>query len=208
MTETNTEVTLSLMDRLTDEHRALVDAHIYSVHPSKEGSYPVLRWAAGPNLGQLAPGTGQAVGVPDGAAVGKATGWKNSKPYRQLLEKYISADLDEKKRGSLGWLLSQGMVAVEGGDVTKEVTCPECDHKFSTTMWKKPDANALKLLLEAVIGRADVTKDLNVNSEHIYRIIDERKDMRDLVVYEVSPAEREEREAIDVEWREISAGTK
>ena len=196
------EITLSLLEQLSEEHRALVEQGVYSAHPGK--TYPMLRWAAGPRFGQLAPGTGVAPNAIDAPTMSRASAHKRTSAYRELLEKYLPADLDDKKRGSLGWILSQGLTALEGGDVVRAVQCPECNHEFSATMWKKPDTNALKVLMEALIGRPDVTKDLNINSEHIYRMIDERRDARDLIVYDVSPTERAEREVVDAEWRELS----
>lgn len=197
-----TDLTLTLVDKLTPEHKTLVEKGVYTVHEGKD--YPVLRWAGGSQFGQLAPGTGQPPGAADIGLVSQRTAYKRTTAYRELLEKYLPADLDDTKRGSLGWILSQGLTALEGGDVTKDVTCPSCQHQFKAKMWKRPDSNALKILTEALIGRADVQKDLNINSEHVYRIIDERRDMRDLVVFDVSPSERTEREAVDAEWRELS----
>lgn len=178
----------------------MVEKGFYSVHEGQD--YPVLRWAAGPRIGQLAPGTGLLPNHNDIAQISKDTGVKRTTQYRELLQKYLPADLDDTKKGSLGWILKQGLTALEGGDKNIDVVCPECDHKFQVVAWKRPDSNALKILLEALVGRADVTKDLNINTESIYRIIDERRDKRDIVVYEVDPQERERREAVDAEWRE------
>lgn len=194
------EVAVSLTDLLTDEHRALVERGIYTIHPG--AAYPVLRWAAGPNLGAYAPGSGIPVNHNDIGQIGRQTAYKRTAEYQELMRKYLPADLDDTKKGTLGWILKQGMEAIEGATVSKKVTCNQCGHEQNVGMYRRPDGNVLVKIVELLVGRAAEQRDVNINSEAMYHIIDERRAMRDLVVYEVSPTEREEREVLAGEWKD------
>lgn len=189
----------ALLNQLTDEHRQLVETGVYNVFPGKD--YPVLRWATGPLVGKLATGTGITPNHNDSAAVGRASAFKQTAEYKTLLTRYLPADLDDTKRGSLGWILKNALNGLEGGDMMIDVECPHCGEEFRHKAWKKPDPQMAKLLVEALIGKAGETKDVNINSENIYRLMDERRDLRSLQVFEIDPHEREKREAIDAEWR-------
>lgn len=189
------------LDALSPEHRSLVDAGIYSATPG-EGGLPVLRWAVGPQIGQFVKGGGRPPGSPDIAEISRRTAYKRTDEYRALVQKYLPADIESGKRGSLGWLLDQGLVAIEGGDVPREIHCPECGHEWTQSFYKKPDSLALKLILELLVGRATEMKEVNVSTEQLLRVVDERRDARDIVVFAVDPTERARREALSSDWED------
>lgn len=195
------EITLSLIDQLNDHDRDAVERGIYTVHPG--ANYPVLRYAAGPNLGAYAPGTGIPVNHNDMKEISRRTAYKRTSEYQELMRKYLPADLDDEKKGTLGWILKQGMEAIEGSNISKTVACNQCGHEQRVSMYRRPDGNVLIKVLELLVGRAAEQKDININSESMYRLIDERRDLKDLTVYEVSPTERAAREEVAGEWREL-----
>jgi hypothetical protein len=191
---------MELVAKLTPEDQARWQAGEINVFPGKD--YPVVRNAPGqPNAGKLVPGTGVPPAVPS-AENGTRGGYKKTNAYKELLQKYLPADIESGKRGSLGWILEQAMTAMEGGDVDKEFICDSCGERNHVTVWKRPDTNAIKLVMETLIGRAAEQKDININSEQIYRLIDERSQVKDLTVFTVDPHEREARDAAAAEWIE------
>lgn len=166
----------------------------------------MLRWAHGRERGRIAPGSGVVVNQADPAINGRKGAWKNTDEYQALLRKVIPAEEDPNKRGTFAWLVTQGLNAAEGGDVKMAFTCPECEHDFTQVVWKRPDANAIIKLMEMVHGRAVEQKDINIRAEAIYRLLDEREDLKQLKVYEVDPhekAERRELEPEDADWKEV-----
>ncbi len=192
------------LEKLSEEHRALVAAEVYNAFDGQD--YPVLRWAHGKDRGRLAPGTGITPGHNDIARIGADTSIRRTTEYRALLERKITPDVTSGERGSLGWLLDQGFNAAEGGDVRREMTCPECGHDWTETIWKRPDANAIIKMLEMVVGRAPEQKDINIRAESIYKLIDGRENVKEITVHAVDPHEREERlsdEPEEGEWREV-----
>ena len=189
---------------MSEEHRALVESGQYNAFEGQK--YPVLRWATGSKKGKLAPGTGLTPGHNDAAQVGKSTSYRRTAEYRALLERLIPPDEDANKRGTLAWLVAQGFNAAEGGDVKREMTCPECEHSWTEKIWKRPDANAITKMLEMVIGRAPEQKDINLRAEHIYKMIDGRENLKEITVHSVDPHEREKRlldEPEEGQWREV-----
>ncbi len=194
---------IDLLDLLSDEHKALVAEGSYAVDTGD--GYPVLRWAKGRWKGRLAPGTGIAVKHNDIGQISKDTAYQRRREYRQVLEDLIPADADETRRGTLGWLMKQGMLAAEGVDIKYDATCPECGTEFTIPVMKRPDTKAILGLMEMVIGRAPEQRDINVRFEDLQKRINEQTETREITVHEVSPHERALREEpeTDGEFKEV-----
>lgn len=189
----------TLLDKLNDQDRDLVDRGVLIAYEGKD--YPVLKWGVGPRTGQLAPGTGVAPATPS-AENGRRGSMRQTNEYKELIKRYLPADIESGARGSLGWILDQALTAMEGGMVIREFTCSECGEGNSVEVWRKPDVNAIKLITETLVGRAAEQKDININSEQIYRLIDERSEVKDLTVFTVDPSERDARNEAAKAWIE------
>ena len=168
--------------------------------------YPVVRWAKGRWRGRMAPGTGIVPQHNDIGKISRDTSYQRKREYREVLEFVIPADADETKRGTVGWLLNQGMTAAEGIDTMKDVECPVCEHEFKIAVYKRPDTKAVLGMLEMVIGRAAEQKDISVRFEDLQLQINERRDTGQLKVFEVSPHEKllcESTEVTEGEFKEV-----
>lgn len=199
-----------LVEVLGDEDRVKVESGELTIwFPGKEGAYPVLRWAKdnsqGKQAGALAPGTGHAEGAGQIGEIQARYAYRKSNAYREVLEMAIPAELDPEIRGSLGWIMEQAMNAVEGGQIYVDATCPQedCGHKFKVKAWKKPDAMALKILIEQVLGAAVKTENVNVEQRVLIEALNERFDVTTIETYalpdEIIERRRREIEAIDDE---------
>ena len=183
-TEPTDEERIELLDRLDTETRTLVDSGAITVWKGRNGK-PVLRDG---KTGQMLPGTALHENTKhgEGEKASKVSAWKRTNAYRELMERYYT---DEK----FGEMLEAGLEAAIGNAVRKEVTCPECAHGFTETMYRRPDATIFFKTMEQLMGRAEETRQINVNTEHLYRLLDERTDVREIQVFTVTPEEEEER---------------
>ena len=182
-----------IMDTLDSDTRALVDAGLVKLWRGRNGK-PVLRDAKG----KILPGSGLHLnenhGNTDNAT---AMSWKRTNAYRSLIEKYFTEDKFDA-------MLEAGFEASIGHPISKEAVCHDCGATQQIEMYRKPDSTIFFKVLEQLMGRAEETKQINVDSEHLHRLIDERTDVTEVETFsvrpEVSEARRERIESEDAEY--------
>ena len=200
------ELLESMVDR---DAREKVEAGEYYIasHGEVEG-YPVLRWAIGPSRGRLAPGTGRTPGSGADdrlAEINKRTGYRRSKPFREMMNRYAGTDneshmLDPEMRGSAAWLMERAFDLIEGGWIRKNVnvTCEHCGSvsNVSVEMYKKGDSRAWQSLIEQLAGKATETKEIDVNIRNIMEQLNAGIDVREIEVIDVTPDDIARRRAM------------
>lgn len=181
-----------LIDLVEEDIRSRVIAGELELLPGQNPSKPVIREA---ETGRLVKGSGRYLRANDPVEVGKATGYRKSKSYREGLELMISLEGDPDKVGTFPWLLNQAIDEARGYDL--DIDCPECGHTVHTV--KKRNAMFLFKFIEMMAGKARETQDLNIKSESLVAILNAREPVREVVVHQIDPeVARQRREAIDL----------
>lgn len=182
-----------IMETLDSDTRALVDAGLVKLWRGRGGK-PVLRDAKG----KILPGSGLHLNEKHGnTEAATSMSWKRTNAYRSLIEKYFTEDKFDE-------MMEAGFEAAVGHPVTKEATCGECGATQQIEMYRKPDSTIFFKVLEQLMGRAEETKQINVDSEHLHRLIDERVEVEEVETFSVRPevadARRERIESEDAEY--------
>jgi hypothetical protein len=181
-----------LADLLPEPLKAKVEAREYTVQPGQNPLRPVVR-----NLeGKLVRGSGRYPNANDIAKTARLTGYKKSKTYREALEHLVPLEGGEEKRGSFAWWLKEAYSAAEGSP--QRVECPheECDQRHLVAF--KKDGQLIFKLIELLSGKARETQDLNIKSESLIAVLNERTPVHEITVHTIDPNESiRRREIID-----------
>lgn len=189
---------LELLNTMDNEElrQGVIEGKYYILGPSDTPGKPIVRWSDGPKKGKPVKGSGAARGA--GLQAGrnsKVGAYKRTQAFNTLMLNYWG---DEDR---LEWLFKQAEEMVKGGPVVKAewVTCPcGCDHSFKheVEMYKKGDANALKIVWEAVMGRATERKEVDVNIRALMARLDENVSLSDFEIVDLTPEQVTERLAL------------
>lgn len=140
--------------------------------PGQKADKPVIRDSA---TKRLKKGTGRAVNANDPVLVGKGTAFRQTKEYRDARERFdelfpLEGDPDE--RGSMAWAFEQFWLACEGSPQWVECQHPGCGKKHLVALRKDP--NAMFKMIEARIGKAPQTVNINSHEEKIVKALEYR----------------------------------
>lgn len=189
------EVTQEILDLIIDENtRSKVATGEYIVWPKETWNdelRPVVR-EAGTN--RMVKGTGKVKGTPDPAMVSRQTAYQRRKGYRYLMEDFIPpSDLRDNPNAIISFkeLVNNLIEACEG--IPKAVTCnhPGCKEQHTVVLQRDP--KTLYKLTENLIGRAKETQDINVTSQQLVAVLNERTPIEGLTVHTIDPSEEQRR---------------
>ena len=131
-------------------------------YPGRDPRKPVLRWAAGNDLGKtagtLVKGSGVSPGHVD-ASNGRRGAVKQTNEYIALMQR-ILAPTDGS---AFEDVVMATMNAAIGGSKDTKVSCPECDHQFVATLDAPGDPRAQKLLMEMLAGGPTKRTETDIN---------------------------------------------
>ena len=178
-----------LIQYVPDYLIARVNSGELEVLPGQRDNKPVIREVA---TGRLVPGSGRYPRANDPAQVGRLTGYKHSKNYREGFELLFPLDGDESKSGSLAWIAKQIREAAEGSP--QRVNCPHCGEGGLVAF--KKDGTLLFKLLELLVGKARETQDLNVRSESLVAILNQGVPVTEITVHAIDPMQSKVRREI------------
>jgi hypothetical protein len=177
------------LDLLTDDLRAGVEAGELTLqHPDTWYSplRPVVK-----RDGKMVKGSGKIKGSKDAAVASRETGYKRTKGYQETLEALLPAERADSPSAvsSLRELVEAFWQAVKGSP--QKVSCPECG--VTSVYAFKQDPHAIMKMIERLTGRAKETQDINIHSESIVALLNERTNMRELQVITIDPEEERRR---------------
>jgi hypothetical protein len=162
----------------------------YLQHPQTwySPSRPVIKDVT---TGRLVKGSGKIAGSKEAAVASRQTSYKRTKAYNEALEELIPIDRGDSPNAvaSLRELTDSFWKAVNGQDV--QVTCPHCEGKFMAPI--KSDPHAIMKMIERLTGRAKETQEVNIHSEQISMVLNERTPMREIDVITIDPYEEQRR---------------
>lgn len=192
-------------ESLKAKHRQLVIDGEVKLYPGR--GYPVLRWSStntkGKKPGTLVPGTSLLPNENHGnvGIYGKSGAYKRTNAYKELMQYLIPATDDPEVYGGLAWMLNEGFKQVEGGEVKKDVICPECSHQFEVTAYKRGDSRALQTMLEQVLDKPNQRQDINLQGEVYHEYLNAPIDVDTITVYSRDPREAEKiKKVIEVDF--------
>lgn len=180
-----------LIDKLTPELRARYDLGEINVFPGQSSDKPVVRDA---KTGALVKGTGLAVRHNDIAQISKATAFRRTTDYQDWLGGKLKIDgsgPDDKE--SAEWWWERAQEAASNAPIP--VTCPECNHTWMEKAGKQ-DGNLIFRIIELATGKAKQKTEINVKQEEILRILNEKVDIREVVVHALTPEDVEHRREV------------
>jgi hypothetical protein len=141
---------------------------------------------------------GRYINANDAAAVSRATSYKRTTSYRQMLENLVPMDGDENTRGSFAWCLKQFFQACEGSP-----QLAPCPHPDICPQGGKPHVIAFKReagpmfkLIELMAGKAKETQEVNVNSRQLIALLNDPTPMTELTVIDLPPDQARERKKL------------
>ncbi len=175
-----------LISLLPPDLKEKVEEGTYSVYPGQNPEKPVVL----DEKGRLVKGSGRWPNANDPAWTGKVSGYKKSKSYREALETLVPLEGDEQTRGSFAWWIEQGMQAAEGSP--QRIECP-CGCEYKGIYAFKKDAQMIFKIIELLHGKAREAMDINVKSEQLVAILNERVPMNTIEVHTIDPADVERR---------------
>lgn len=179
----------SLLVLVPEELRPRVEAGELELLPGQRPDKPVIREVA---TGRLVAGSGRYPKANDAGAVSKATAYKRKTSYRQGLE--LLVPLEGTGVGSFSWLLEQAIDEAKGYDY--HIDCPSCGETVEVI--KKRNAMYLFKFIELLAGKARETQDLNIKSESLIAVLDQRVPVTEITVHTIDPeTSRTRRELIE-----------
>lgn len=141
---------------------------------------------------KLVKGSGKIVGSKDVTVAGRENGFKKRRGYVALTEEFIPpSDLKDNPNAILTFreLVETLIDACMGSP--QEVKCPSCGAKGLHAF--KKDAATLFKLYENLKGKARETTDVNVMGQHLVAVLNERMDVREVVLHSIDPVEEQRR---------------
>lgn len=183
----------NLIDLIPPELKARVEAGELEILPGQNPERPVVRDAQSK---QLVPGSGRYPRANDVGRVSRLTAYKRTNSYRQALEQNWPMEGDEDTPRTIAWLSKQAMLAAEGSPQT--ISCPECGYRGVHAF--KKDGLLLFKLIELLTGKARETQDLNIHSESLVAVLNNREPIGEITVHTIDPrTAQERRETIEVD---------
>lgn len=130
--------------------------------------------------------------------ISRATSYKRTTSYRQMLEELVPMDGDENKRGSFAWCLKEFFLACEGSP-----QMAPCPHPDICPQGGKPHVIAFKReptpmfkLIELMAGKAKETQEVNVNSRQLIALLNDPTPISELTVIDLPPDQARERKKL------------
>lgn len=194
--------TTDLIDLAPPEYREQIIAGEIEVLPGQNPLKPVVRWADGPQKGQILAGSGRYPRANDIAQVSKETAVKRTKSYQEAMNLLMDADAGPDVKGSFAWWYEQAMDAAQGHPTTVTVICPHANpddpdagckdlsHSQRVIVQKK-DGNLIFRLLELKHGKAKETVEVNAQTHAMIQVLEQRDVV--VTVYDVGAEALEER---------------
>ena len=148
--------------------------------------------------GTLVKGSGRMAGVKEMGDASREGMFKRRKGYRRMIEDLIPAsDTRDNQNAIMSFkeLVENLVDACLGSPQT--VRCTSCGDKFQTAL--KKDAATLYKLFENLNGKAKETQEINLSSQHLSLVLNERTPVNEIVVRELSPHMLEERRTMVIE---------
>ena len=174
----------NLLAQVSPDIRARVEAGELELLVGQRPDKPVIREVA---TGRLITGSGRYPRAIDAAQLGRDTAYKHSKSYREGLEKLVP--LEGTGVGSFTWLLEQAIDEAKGFDY--HIECQACGADVQVV--KRRNAMYLFKFIELLAGKARETQDLNIKSESLIAVLNQRENIRDITVHTIDPATANER---------------
>ena len=175
---------------LTDELRLKVESgEAMIAHPStwEYAERPVVRNCF---TKSLVKGSGKIKGSKNAAVASKETGFTRRRGYRALSEEYLPEDLKDSPNAILSFReLTERLIDACNGSPQKVKCQHEGCGEYHLVAFKK-DANVLFKLWENRVGRATETADINVNSQSLAIVLNERLPITSLEVHTIDPGEQ------------------
>lgn len=178
----------ALIELLTPELRARVESGECEVLPGQSDSKPVVRKASGKPV--LVPGSGRYPNANNAADISRKSAHKRTSNYREALEKLVPLEEGADKKGSFAWMLDQFMAAVV--EERQTVKCQHCGEEG--VYLRKGNPAQMYKLIENLSGKAKETRDVNVHSEELVQVVNERFDSNVIEVHAIHPDEAAKRQ--------------
>lgn len=142
--------------------------------------------------GQVVKGSGRYPNANNAAAVAKMSAVKRSREYHEAVREFIPVEKAEAGAHALTSLeeLLEAAARVATGKPFG-VRCPDCKYEFTVNMGV--DSKVLVFLLERLLGKATETKDVNIRSEEIVKLLQDESVNLQIEVVALDPRERAER---------------
>ncbi|MCR4341823.1 MAG: hypothetical protein NUW01_18260 [Gemmatimonadaceae bacterium] len=141
------------------------------------------------STGRWVEGSGRPANANDPAALGKQTAFKHSRVYQETLERLVPAMRTEGEYAvtSLEELLMAARRVTT--DTTRKIEheCSECGHSDTLVVEGRPDAKVLTFLIERLVGAANKTTEVNLRSEELLRIVEDKRILVGLEVVGLTP---------------------
>lgn len=142
--------------------------------------------------------SGRYINANNPAVIGRASAYKQTSSYRQMLETIVPLDGNKDKRGSFAWLLEQFHQACEGSP--QLAPCPHPDicpqgGKPHVIAFKKEPAPMFKLI-ELMAGKAKETQEVNVNTKQLLSILNDNVPITEITVIDLPPEQARERKML------------
>ena len=164
--------------------------------PGQKPGKPVVIDSA---TGKWVEGSGRPANANDPAVIGKEHGFKHSRLYQETLERLVPAMKGDGEYAVTS--LEELLVAARRvtTDTTQTVSraheCSECGHEdlVTVTVEGKPDAKVLTFLIERLVGAANKTQDVNLRSEELLRIVEDKRVVHSIEVVTLTPQDMADR---------------
>lgn len=172
----------------------MTKGEVFFVSPDKweNPNKPVLR----DRLGHPVKGTGRVKGSKIAAIASKESAATRRKSYQELKERYLNPGDERDVDAIISFKeLTDHLISACLGS-QQYVSCPheECNEKHLVAF--KKDANVLFKLWENLTGRARETQDINVASQSLIAILQERTPINAIEVHTIDPAEERRRREV------------
>ena len=144
--------------------------------------------------GKLVKGSGKIKGSKDAAVASRETAYKRTKGYQEVLETLLPPEREDSPTAvsSLRELVAAFWEAVTGSP--QKLQCPECGAHSMYAF--KQDPHAIMKMIEKLAGRAKETQDINIHSETMIALLNERSNVRELKVITIDPEEERRRKEL------------
>ena len=183
---------------LSEELREGVDAGDYFIMENRfwrDDEKPVVKRVAN---GTLVKGSGRMAGTKSPEEATHERMYRTRKGYRTLIEDFIPpSDVRDNPNAIMSFkeLVENLIDACVGSP--QQVTCSSCGDKFQTAF--KKDPSTLFKLFENLNGKAKETQQINVSSQHLSLMLNERTPVNEIVVRELSQEKIAERAQMVIE---------
>lgn len=163
---------------LLDEHEpelldnGYVKVGEYEVRPGQKPDKPVIVRS---DTKRMVRGSGRSPKANDPVLLGKETGYRQTKEYRdarQRFDELLPLEGDPDVRGTLAWAYEQFWLAAQGSPQYVDCQHEGCSKKHLVAF--KKDPNAMFKVLEMRIGKAPQTVNINSKEEVLVKALEYR----------------------------------